>query len=270
MKINIKHNANTYILNFNKTYDISIPLDFNGHQPNFFNVNKANAKPLQIDNTRWSVKENAPCNVPEITLNIHCNSTHTESVGHLLPIKTDIGEIVDDILIPSLLITIEPELLNDNEKYHVKIEENEFVIGKNTLKNIIDKFSLLDFKGLIIRTLPNNIKKTQCYYPQNFYPFFTNDAIKYLNSLGIKHLFVDTPSIDRYDDNGILGNHRLFWNEKKAINDQIDYNSKKTITEFCYIKDEIKDGFYFVNLQLPHFQLDAAPSRPILIETIKV
>ena len=43
MKINIKHNANTYILNFNKTYDISIPLDFNGHQPNFFNVNKANA-----------------------------------------------------------------------------------------------------------------------------------------------------------------------------------------------------------------------------------
>ena len=270
MKINVKHNNNTYILNVNKTFDISIPLDFNGQQPNFYNVNKANVKPLKTDVISWSVKENAPCNVPEISLNIHCSSTHTESVGHLLSTGIDIGKIVGDILIPSLLITIEPELLEDNEKYHVKIKKNEFVISKNILKDTIDKFSLFNFKGLIVRTLPNSIKKKQFYYPDNPYPFFTNDAIKYLNSLGIKHLFVDTPSIDRYDDDGILGNHRLFWNLGNTINDQLILNSNKTITEFCYIKDVIKNGFYFVNLQLPHFQLDAAPSRPILIETIKV
>ena len=95
------------------------------------------------------------------------------------------------------------------------------------------------------------------------YPFFTSNAIKYINKIGVKHLFVDTPSIDRFDDDGILGNHRLFWTDSAK---KIDNNSKKTITELCYINNKIKDGFYFINLQLPHFKLDAAPSRPILLE----
>ena len=48
-------------------------------------------------------------------------------------------------------------------------------------------------------------------YSINPAPFFTNDAIKYLSSLNIQHLIVDIPSIDRMNDNGILGNHRIFW-----------------------------------------------------------
>jgi hypothetical protein len=31
-----------------------------------------------------------------------------------------------------------------------------------------------------------------------------------------------------------------------------------------YVPDEIPDGSYFLNLQIPNFVADAAPSRPIL------
>ena len=38
--------------------------------------------------------------------------------------------------------------------------------------------------------------------------------------------------------------------------------------KFAYIQDKVIDGFYFLNIQLPHFQCDAAPSRPILMKII--
>lgn len=268
MNIKITFNNQNYKLNFKKQHDISIPLDFNGKQPNFYNVTNAVMKPLQTESISWAVSDDAPCNVPEVALNIHCNGTHTESVGHLLSKKNNIGEIVKDIFIPSILITLKPKLFNmQSEKYHIKINNNENIITSQNIKRKINDFMIPNIKGLIIRTLPNNKEKKEFNYSDNSYPFFTNNAIKFLNKIGIKHLFVDTPSIDRFNDDGILGNHRLFWSDEGG---ELNKTSKKTITELCYINNEIKDGFYFINLQLPHFKLDAAPSRPILIEADKV
>ena len=38
----------------------------------------------------------------------------------------------------------------------------------------------------------------------------------------------------------------------------------RTVTEMIYVPDRIADGRYVLNLQLPAFQSDAAPSRPII------
>jgi hypothetical protein len=38
-----------------------------------------------------------------------------------------------------------------------------------------------------------------------------------------------------------------------------------TITELVYVKDEIPDGRYDLNLQTAPFVNDATPSRPLLI-----
>jgi arylformamidase len=38
----------------------------------------------------------------------------------------------------------------------------------------------------------------------------------------------------------------------------------KTITEMIFVSEIIKDGSYLLNLQIPAFVSDAAPSRPIL------
>ena len=43
--------------------------------------------------------------------------------------------------------------------------------------------------------------------------------------------------------------------------------AKNTITELAFIPNEVQDGFYFLNIQIPHFECDAAPSRPILIKS---
>ena len=92
--------------------------------------------------------------------------------------------------------------------------------------------------------------------------FFSIEAISYLVSLGVKHLLVDTPSVDRLFDDGYLTAHNIFWEtEKKKFNPK---SRNKTITEMIYVADSINDGQYLLNLQIPPFISDAAPSRPIL------
>ena len=48
----------------------------------------------------------------------------------------------------------------------------------------------------------------------------------------------------------------------KSVSPETKVNS--TVTELAYIPDEINDGNYLMNLQIPNFVADAAPSRPIL------
>ena len=79
--------------------------------------------------------------------------------------------------------------------------------------------------------------------------------------LGIRNLLIDTPSIDRFNDDGILGNHHIFFAENGIAN-------KNTLTELVYVPNLYKDGLYLLNLGVPNFQLDAAPSRPILFKII--
>ena len=40
----------------------------------------------------------------------------------------------------------------------------------------------------------------------------------------------------------------------------------KTITEMIFVDNHIEDGSYLLNLQIPAFVSDAAPSRPIIFK----
>ena len=259
----IKIDQIKYKLDYSNFVDISIPLDFDGNQPNYFNVRNARIKPFINNNIICQVNKGGPCNVPEISLNIHCNGTHTESVGHLLKNVEKIGNKLYNILISTELITINPIPFNDTkETYHAKINNDELLITSTLINNKIKKNKV---DALVIRTLPNNKFKKSTKYINGGYPFFTNNAMQFIYKLGIKHLLVDIPSIDRYNDDGILGNHRLFWGDGLNINSKLNFKSEKTITEFCYIPNKLKDGHYFINIQIPHFKTDSAPSRPIII-----
>ena len=59
---------------------------------------------------------------------------------------------------------------------------------------------------------------------------------------------------------GAVAAHHTFWHTEGEI--RLDC----TITELVYIPDAIKDGPYFMNLQVAAFENDAAPSRPLLFE----
>jgi len=269
MIINIFYNNQDYRIDTKKSFDISIPYKFNGDQPNFYNVNRGQSIPLISGETTYSVAAGAGCNVSEINMNIHCTGTHTEYVGHLLEDPGDIGMVLKDIIIPAILITVDPtSFIDTEESYHCSVNDNELVVTRQSILKEVEKWKDHQPKALIIRTTPNAEDK-KCYqYTKNPSPFFTNDSLRYIINFGIQHLVVDLPSIDRISDNGILGNHRIFWGDGENAMGEVNPDSINTITELSFIASEVQDGFYFLNIQLPHFECDAAPSRPILIKAI--
>ena len=269
MKINILHQNLEYKIDTSKMIDLSIPYFFNGNQPNFFDVEKGKLTPLKTQAYSWSVQDGASCNVPEISMNIHCTGTHTESVGHLLKNPGDIGSILTESFFSSILITISPELChNVNEKYHCKVSDEEYIITAASIKRQFEMWKDFQPDALIIRTLPNHQRKQFLRFNESIPPFFTNDALKLIHKLKIKHLIVDVPSVDRMDDKGLLGNHRIFWGDGLNANSEVNSDSQKTITELAYIPNTAKDGLYFLNIQIPHFVCDAAPSRPLLYSVV--
>ena len=134
MIIKVYHNNKDYKIDTKQSIDISIPYNFNGAQPNFYDVNPGELTPLKFGETSYSVADGAGCNVPEISMNIHCTGTHTEYVGHLLEDPGDIGMVFKDILIPTVLITVHPKLFNDlKEFYHFSINDNELLISAESI-----------------------------------------------------------------------------------------------------------------------------------------
>ena len=72
-------------------------------------------------------------------------------------------------------------------------------------------------------------------------------------------------SVDRAVDGGLLRGHRIFWGlPDGSVQLAAATRPHATLTELAYIDDSIADGLYLLNLQVPAFDSDAAPSRPIL------
>ncbi len=243
----VNHNGKTYALDLQNGIDLSIPNKFSGENPIFFNANQPSINIINSENFIGDVKQGGSCNAPIVTLDIHCTGTHTESVGHINDSGVKIIDVCPLGLISASLVTVMSQpIYNTNESYHYKLS-TELVITKKSLKERCPDKQ----EALIIRTLPNDQSKKHRDYDKQPAAFFTNDAIDYISQIGVKHLLVDMPSIDKADDGGQLANHKRF------------FQQGKTISELLFIPDIIQDGFGFLQIQIPNWGLDAAPSRPI-------
>lgn len=243
----INYNGKTYDLRESQGLDLSIKNSFDDKNPTFFYSDQPSLKIVQSDNFIGNIFKGGSCNVNIATVDIHCTGTHTECAGHIRDIEEKIVDFCPRGFIPSRLITVEPKNISDtSDTYHAQTV-SDLVISKESIKEKVkDKID-----SLIIRTLPNSNFKLSRNYDESPAPFFTSEAIEYINELSIQHLLVDVPSIDKANDNGLLGNHHSFF--KKG----------KTISELLYIDNSIKDSFGFLQIQIPNWNLDAAPSRPI-------
>ena len=262
MKTSVNIKNNNYMIDFSKGNDISIPYDFdNGNQPNFYNVPKGTKTPLTIGKQEFDVTRKMGCNVYVYNYNIQCTGTHTECVGHISSQKVYVNTLIPHELIPTYLITVKPIVHHNTlDSYHANLTEDDLVISKDLLYEILNKIDTDLYTGLIIRTHPNSLDKKTQHYQNKRAPFLTNDAMYYINELNINYLFVDLPSIDRDDDGGKLFNHKIFWN----FDEQSKKYSHKLITEMIFVNNTIKDGPFLLNLKTPNFMVDAIPSSPIL------
>ena len=75
-------------------------------------------------------------------------------------------------------------------------------------------------------------------------------------------MLIDLPSVDKEKDDGKLLAHKAFWNTSGKT------RFDATITEFIFVPNAVKDGTYFLNLQIAPFENDATPSKPILYKII--
>ena len=260
-KVKIKIDSKNFIIDISEPLDISIPYNFDGEQPNFFDVEPGSIAPLVYDNISYD--GSSGCNVPIFNINIHCTGTHTETIGHILDDREfPLNSILPVNFLTALVITIEPSLFIDsNESYHTDIDNSERVITCSDIKEKIESLRDISSNVLIIRTLPNCKDKMFNKYIGNMHPFFTSEAIRFISSLGIQHLIVDTPSIDRADDGAQLLNHKIFWNIEGSTDNKL---LNRTITELCFIHNYISDGHYLIQFLFPNFVSHVAPTRPIL------
>ena len=113
-------------------------------------------------------------------------------------------------------------------------------------------------EAILIRTLPNHATKLSANYSGTNPCYFDVGVVALLDQLQTKHFLVDTPSVDREEDAGVLAFHHAFWKVPTSpIGD-------RSITELIFVPNDVQDGPYILELQLANFTNDAAPSRPLL------
>lgn len=240
-------------------HDISIPLRFNAGQPTFFGAAAASEQPLAGGSFVGDVRQGGSCNCSIHTFVPHCNGTHTECVGHITRERMSVRNLAVHHLSAALLITVAPQPTRDTE--------GDRVITLQVLQSAVGEQRLDDYHALVVRTLPNDESKlTRNYDTDPPPPYFTTDAMRWIVEQGIETLVVDLPSIDRAQDGGRLAAHRIFWGVPQGgTSGALATRAHATITELAFVPNTVADGPYLLNLQVPPFMSDAAPSRPILL-----
>ena len=257
----IEINEKTYQSDLSKPLDISIPMHFNGPQPNAFGVDPATSVPCRYGSLIGDTRNGGSCNFERYTLIPHCNGTHTECVGHITHERISVGDCLKDVFSLGCVVTVEPESDSD-ETYSMAIAPTDRVITRRQLERY-DQSPSAD--ALIIRTKPNDESKLSRQYVDEIPPYLTTEAMRFIVERDLRHLIVDLPSIDRLHDEGRLSNHRIFWNvDAGSFDVSGSTRLTSTITELSYIPDHIDDGLYLLNLQIAPFASDASPSRPLL------
>jgi kynurenine formamidase len=234
--------------------EVSILQTFNENQPSHFEAPPATAIPLSLGEFKGSVSLGGSCNVSVLSLIPHCQGTHTETVSHLGNLKVSPHQCIGKPFFPGRLISV---VANDDlagESYQ-SAQLGDLFITKRQLEKASNWYSGFCQDGaILIRTLPNGENKKIAKWETSLQaPYFTSEAIKFLSALNIKHLIVDFPSLDRTYDGGRLSNHHEFFRDPS-----------RTVTEMAFFPEHLKDGNYFVSIQVPHFLTDAVPSRIVL------
>lgn len=240
MKAKIKND----FIDLSKPLDISIPLRGDASNVNAWYVEPPIITPHVDGDFVGKVSEGASTNFNRIQFSPHAHGTHTECVGHITKDFHSVNQRLKHYFFLAEVITIAPE------KY-----QDDFVISRKQLQYALGNKKR---EALVIRTLPNLKDKLAKHYSNTNPPYLLEQAAQYLVTKGIEHLLIDLPSVDKEKDGGALLAHHAFWNTQGKVR----YSA--TITEFVFVPNTIKDGKYFLNLQMAPFENDASPSRPVL------
>ena len=246
--------------------DLAIPLDFAGPQPRFFAASPAAAEPLRAGAFSGSVAAGASCNCATYTVAPHCHGTHTECIGHVSEPVASLASFTPTAPCLALLVSVAPRPLGAGA-LDPHAAPDDRVIDRRALEQAASGWLGDPWTALVLRTLPNSLDKRHRAYVDGGSPapYLDPDAIGWLVEREVTSLVVDLPSLDRADDGGHLAAHRVFWGLPPGSTDVAAATRPHAlVTELAFVPDTAGDGLYLLDLQVPAFVADAAPSRPVL------
>jgi hypothetical protein len=249
--------------------DLAITLDFDGPQPGFFAESPAQSTPLRLGGFTGSVASGASCNCAVHTLAPHCHGTHTECVGHVTRSPVTIASLTPVAPCLALLISVTPAPLGSDlsARSPISTAATDLVIGREALVDAAAPWRDQPFTAVVVRSLPNPPSKRHRAYAgsPSPAPYFLPGAMQWLVERQVTSLVVDLPSLDRADDGGRLAAHRIYWGLPPGSDDAASARrGHALVTELAFVPDDVRDGLYLLDLQVPAFAADAAPSRPVL------
>ncbi|MBU3678832.1 MAG: cyclase family protein [Candidatus Kapabacteria bacterium] len=238
-----------------RTYDLDHAIDISlpitpDDSLNAFSLPRARFEPFRVGAFVGSIEEGGPVRCDVVTLAPHGNGTHTECVGHIAGRGYTVDECMRDLVDSATLVSVE-----------LALSGGDLVVSRTALERAWQHASTTT---LILRTLPNDPSKRTRQWSANNPPYIHIDAMDLIVERGIRHLMVDLPSVDREEDAGALVAHHRFWQWPH------DPRPDCTITELIFVPDAVPDGIYGVMFNVAPFHGDAAPSRPVLVGTLRV
>lgn len=270
-RLSLETPEGTWHADADRAHDLSIALEFDGAQPNLFAAPSASATALRSGEFIGDVASGGSCNCAQYHLTPHCNGTHTECVGHVTRQRVSVRDVHSGGLQRALLLTLTPTAATDSgEDTDPEPRAGDQLITAEALQAAWRPWNRVRVSALALRTLPNAASKRSCHYESGSPPpYLTRQAVALVVALGIDHLMIDLPSLDRSHDEGRLTGHRIFWGLPAGSTDvTAARRAEATLTEMIYVPDEVPDGRYLLDLQIAPFAADAAPSRPLLYSVI--
>lgn len=240
----MKLNGKILTVDLSRNFDLSIPLQASPSNPLAWGVEQPIIKPIKLGDWVGKVTEGASVNFNTIEFSPHGHGTHTECIGHITPEFYSINQLLKEFVFCAEVISVVPE--NFGKDYRI------------SKKQLMSAMKGAKPTALVVRTIPNTKNKLERNYTGTNWPYLEESAAAYLAEIGVKHLLIDLPSVDKEKDGGKLLAHKAFW--RYPENPRYDC----TITEMIFVPNEVEDGAYLLNLLIAPFENDASPSKPIL------
>jgi hypothetical protein len=231
-----------------------------------------------------------------LRLNLHCNTTHTENIGHfhqvLTTMKGTAAEVNSKYLRAALITVVPVKCTEAMLHLHPHAKVDDFIITQESIEAALKNVSKIFDKpvnALIVRCDHETLLDKEFHTFRNP-PYFALNAMDYIvdnfsdvgreekpaKKVNIQHLLSNLPSIDPESDEGALVCHARFFGATKDKKGYLDYTESgrmirpkmRTNTEMLHLTRQKPDGCYFLKLNIAAFDLDHALSLPVLSDVI--
>ncbi len=227
--------------------DLSVPVNPHSGLPRAWYKGPATVNPVRTDGWIGSVAEGGAVNFRDITFNPHAHGTHTETREHIhdafQPVDARSRSAALPFLLPAYLVHAMPEHQGE-----------DWVVPCAALDKVSETLTELKPRAIVLKCTNADVVRD---WSDTNPPYLEDGFAERLCQLGIDHLLIDLPSVDKEVDGGALRAHKAFFGSDTSP------RSNATISELLCVPQGLQEGPGLLAMQVAPFVNDAAPSRPV-------